>query len=656
MNFFERQAQSRTLSRQLVWLFLLAVTIVVTAVSAVIISLLATFQTDSPQARGLLLPDTVWLADHAGLVTLIVGSVLGVIVMASLYKTSVLSGGGGVVARAAGGARVPTDTTDPQLRRLLNIVEEIAIASGVPMPAVYVLPQETGINAFAAGFNPSNAAIAVTRGSLELLDRAELQGVIAHEFSHIVNGDMRLNIRLMGLLFGLTVVAGIARTVLRLMPRISGRSDDRSSGKSGGALLAVFAVAALVYVIGYIGLFFGRMIQAAVSRKRESLADASAVQFTRDPHGLRDALVKIGASSSGSTLIAADADAVAHMLFAPGMARLFATHPPLEERIRAIDPQFNASEFAQARAELVTRQSQPARDNAATDSAQQSLTRLLNTAVGLEAGALVQQVGQPTPPHIALAQAIRISLPAAVLKAADQGSDALVLMLALALDRRPEVRAPQLRFIAQQLSEPTAQACETWLLITDQLNPLQRQPALLRLLPTLRQLPLAERNSLLRCLNGLLQRGGRVSIEQYSLRKLAQVQLRDVDMITSRPGYSSLAALNNEAGLLLATLAEHGHENSAQALPAFQRGMQHLFPGAPLQYPVPEDWPLHLDRAFNRLDTLTASGKEKLLQAMVHTISHDGKVDAREAELLRATCACLHCPLPPILDAATDGA
>ncbi len=240
------------------------------------------------------------------------------------------------MAEQLGGTRVGADTTDPLKRRLRNVVEEMAIASGVPVPQVYVLEREAGINAFAAGYSPANAAIAVTRGALVNLNRDELQGVIAHEFSHVLNGDMRLSTRLIGLLFGLTVIAMIARTILRLAPRGGG------GRKGGGGILVIFLAALVVLALGWIGLFFGRLIQAAVSRHRESLADASAVQFTRDPQGLRNALVKIGALGAGSRFADADAEEVAHLLFAEGIGRAFATHPPLVERIREIDPQLPA--------------------------------------------------------------------------------------------------------------------------------------------------------------------------------------------------------------------------------------------------------------------------------------------------------------------------
>src|SRR5688572_7472567 len=252
----------------------------------------------------------------AGVITLLV------IGGASLFKTLSLRAGGGVVARSLGGTRIERGTRDPALRRLHNVVEEMTIASGVTMPEVYVLESEDGINAFAAGNTPADAAIAVTRGAITRLNREELQGVIAHEFSHVLNGDMRLNSKLLGWVFGLLVVAIAMRIVVQSVGR--GRGRD----KGGALVLGALAVMA----IGYIGVFVGRILQAAVSRHRERLADASAVQFTRNPQGLVGALLKIAGVKNGSAIQSSGKDEVAHMLFAPGMARLFATHPPLSER------------------------------------------------------------------------------------------------------------------------------------------------------------------------------------------------------------------------------------------------------------------------------------------------------------------------------------
>lgn len=638
MHFFERQAEVRRLSHRLVWMFALAVLVIVLAIDTLLLTVLASFNPGERDYYRLGLPDRDWLSAHPGLVVACTLLVLGVILVASYYKNSLLSAGGSVVARGAGGERVKPDTQDPRQRRLLNVVEEIAIASGVPVPAVYLLPHETGINAFAAGLNPSNAAIAVTRGCLELLDRDELQGVIAHEFSHIVNGDMRLNVRLIGPLFGLTVIASIARAILRAAAR--GRSR-----RSGNGVALIFLVAGAIYLLGYIGLFFGRLIQAAVARKRESLADASAVQFTRNPLGLRGALVKIGASGVGSRMVDADAEEVAHMLFAPGMLRLFATHPPLLERIQALDPRFDASEFARVRAQLAALSVAAAPPVEAQPKAGESLQALLSGAASV--ADIVQRVGRPNEAHIEMARAIRVSLPPDIVRATQRIDEAVGLLFALALDRDSELRAQQLNFIARQLGA-VAERTQAWLEQVDGLNPLQRQPALLRLLPTLRQATLDERRQWLACLNGLLQRGGKTSLEQYALRKLAQVQLRDVDA-ASIPQRATLSAVIGEAALLLAVLAQQGHEDGLIARVAYERGMQVLARSFP-DYRVPQDWPAQLDRAFNRLDRLAPPARALLVDAIVKTVAHDGKLNVREAELLRATCAVLHCPLPFLLD------
>src|SRR6185436_9024360 len=401
MNFFKRQDEARRASRRLVVLFGLAVIAVVASVDLVVFLLM---RQGEAHAHGYMPPLTEWLAVHPRMVAGTTLMVLAVIVLASFYKTMVLGGGGGVVARSLGGSRISADTTDPLQRRLLNVVEEMAIASGVPMPEVYLLEQESGINAFAAGHNASNAAIGVTRGTLTALNRAELQGVVAHEFSHVLNGDMRLNVRLMGLLFGLLVIALIGRTVLRGATRVRG---DRKGG-----VLIVLLIALAVLIIGYVGLLFGRLIQAAVSRSRESLADASAVQFTRDPHGLRGALVKIGASSAGSRVGNPEVEEVAHMLFAPGLSRFFATHPPLLERLKAIDPRFDPKEIDSARARMAAAQVEAPQ---AADA-----MSLIDVAVDLPTAApsmIAALVGNPGTAHMQLAREIRESLPEPVVAA-----------------------------------------------------------------------------------------------------------------------------------------------------------------------------------------------------------------------------------------------
>jgi Zn-dependent protease with chaperone function len=635
MNFFARQDEARRASRRLVVLFGLAVLAVVAAVDFVVFMLL---RQGEARTLGYVPPLADWLAMHPRMVVGTTLAVLAIISIASFYKTMVLGGGGGVVARSLGGVRLSADTTDPLQRRLLNVVEEMAIASGVPMPEVYLLEQESGINAFAAGHNTSNAVIGVTRGALTTLNRSELQGVIAHEFSHILNGDMRLNVRLMGLLFGLLVIALIGRTVLRGATRV--RSD-----RKGGVMIVVL-IAVAVLIIGYIGLFFGRLIQAAVSRSRESLADASAVQFTRDPGGLRGALVKIGASTAGSRVGNPEVEEVAHMLFAPGMRRFFATHPALVDRLKAIDPRFDPKEIDSARARMAAQAAVEVEPPSAAKAAgSKSMIDLPAPAPAMVA----ELVGNPGTKHMQLAREIRESLPEAIVAAGRHPQSARALLLALALDSNPEIRARQKQVIALRLTAEVATGTGALEPHVDALEPEQRIPALLRGFPALRQLTHEERVQLMACLNGMLPRDGDVALHAYVLRKLAQMHMRDDLNPGARASRLTLQAVQHDAQVLFSVLAQHGHSDATGARRAYEAGMHHLFPRERPAYGLASPWAPALDGALSRLDRLAPIAKEQLVEAMVATVTHDQLLTMGEAELLRAVCASMHCPLPPLV-------
>jgi Zn-dependent protease with chaperone function len=635
MNFFQRQDEARRASRRLVVLFGLAVLTVVAAVDFVVFTLL---RQGEARTLGYVPPFTDWLAMHPRMVVGTTLVVLAIISIASFYKTMVLGGGGGVVARSLGGVRISADTTDPLQRRLLNVVEEMAIASGVPMPEVYLLEQESGINAFAAGHNTSNAAIGVTRGALTTLNRSELQGVIAHEFSHILNGDMRLNVRLMGLLFGLLVIALIGRTVLRGATRVRG---DRKGG-----VLIVVLIAVAVLIIGYIGLFFGRLIQAAVSRSRESLADASAVQFTRDPGGLRGALVKIGASTAGSRVGNPEVEEVAHMLFAPGMSRFFATHPALVDRLKAIDPRFDPKEIDGARARMAAQAAVEVEPPSAAKAA--GSKSMIDLPVAGPA-MVAELVGNPGTAHMQLAREIRESLPEAIVAAGRHPQSARALLLALALDSNPETRARQKQVITLRLTAEVAAMTGALEPHVDALEPEQRSPALLRGFPVLHQLTHEERVQLMACLNGMLPREGDVALHAYVLRKLAQMHMRDDLNPGARESRLTLQAVQQDAQVLFSVLAQHGHSDATGARRAYEAGMHHLFPRERPSYGLAGPWAPALDGALSRLDQLVPIAKEQLVEAMVATVTHDQQLTIGEAELLRAVCASMHCPLPPLV-------
>jgi Zn-dependent protease with chaperone function len=640
MDFFGAQAQARRQSRLLSWGFAACVTAVILVLNFVVLTALrigyATGENAEPY-RGSL---TEWALLHPGavfLTTLIVGGFIGA---ASLFRILQLREGGGYVARSVGGVRVERGTPDPKRRQLHNIVEEMALASGVPMPEIYVLEQEEGINAFAAGHTPANAAVAVTRGALQRLNREQLQGVIAHEFSHILNGDMRLSIRLMGLVFGLMAVALVGRTLMRF----SGSDEKRA--------MPVLMLGLGIAVIGQIGFWGGRILQAWISRKRECLADASAVQFTRNPDGLRDALIRAAAFGSKRRYASAAMEEVAHMLFVPGAQAWLATHPPLLERISALDPQVNQGQLDSMirRAQAEWERNQVTAESSDHDS--RNATSTNRSSVPAAAALIAATTGDPQARHLDHAVAVRRALPASLRVDADAPEQAQVLMLALVAFADPTQRDQQLKFIAEQLGQPVADAVQRAATTAIMLPPLLRLPAVLQLFPALRQLSADERLKLAQLLQHLTRMDGRISVFEYALEKLVTrglaMQLRPRDPHGSR----NLAACSRELSVVFAVLARHGARDQEQAHYAYEAGLAPLLPRERPAYNVIESWVPAFDEALERLAELQVAAKQLLIEGLVRTIAHDELLAPEEAELLRAICAVLECPMPPVLPPA----
>lgn len=618
MDFYARQAGARRRTGWLLFAFVVAVTAVVLALDAVILALVG-YEPQRATAFALV--------------------ILSVILLGSLYRTMQLREGGGVVARSLGGVRVDRDSTDPARRRLLNIVEEMAIASGVPMPEVYVLEQETTINAFAAGHTAANAAIAVTQGAVERLTRDELQGVVAHEFSHLLNGDMRLNLQLLGWVFGLFALALIGRTVLRHVSRLR-------RGSSAIGLIGLVAVAALV--LGWLGQLAGRILQAAVSRQRERLADASAVQFTRHPEGLKGALLKTAGPGGGSLLASEAADEVAHMLFAPGTRRLFATHPPLVERLHALDPRFDAGSLPAAIAAALRATEESTRPDADRASAAHAPTPGL-AIIAAAPLAIARQAGQPRTLHVAQAQELRLAMPESLRELAGTGSGARALVLAVLLSHRDAVRERQLERLAKALGPAECIAVEAALPMASGLGPFLRLPALQQLFPALRRLARAERERLLALAEDLTRADACIDVFEYCLTRLLVTALRDELEARTPHGNATLASAAADLQVLFTTVARSGATDERRAREAYEAGMQGLLPRNRPEYAPREDWPLALDAALARLGRLHPFAKEALIEALVRTLADDDQLSVPEAELLRTVCAILHCPLPPLV-------
>ncbi len=638
MDFYSHQRSARRQSRALVWAFLIAVAAVVCAVDLVLFTMLASAEAEQPA-----LSPIDYAIRHPGAAVACTLFVLGVICLSSLFKSLQLRSGGGVVARALGGSRVEQDTRDPKRRRLRNVVEEMAIASGVPVPEIYVLEHESAINAFAAGHSPANAAVSVTQGALDNLNRDQLQGVIAHEFSHVVNGDMRLNVQLMGWLFGLFVVALIGRTILRVAPR---------GGKKGGGALLVAALA--VMILGYVGLLAGRILQAAVSRQRERLADASAVQFTRDPGGLKNALLKIAGLGEGSRLNAPAAEQAAHMLFAPGVKHLFATHPALGDRIRFLDPSFDVRTLKRAAAQVM--QEPPDLDSSFQSEAVVSHLHPgvpIGASVAADPAGIASQVGQLDKVHIAHAHTLRLALPQGLRELAASADHARAMVLALLLSREEAVRNKQLARLATALDPVAVRLIQACAPLIRQLAPMLRLPALLQVFPDLRRLPPRDRLTLCGLADDLINADSRIEVFEFCLARLLETLLQDELQARAPHGRLTLRDSQRELQLLFSTLAHAGATDEDQARRAYEAGFQAFRFATPPDYALDEGWARRLGAALKRLDQLQALEKRPVIEGLVATVAHDSMLNVSEAELLRTVCAILHCPMPPLLPAVT---
>ncbi|HEU5133999.1 MAG TPA: M48 family metallopeptidase [Steroidobacteraceae bacterium] len=636
MDFFARQEAARRTTRWLLAAFLVSVALVVIAVDAVVAFVIASAE------------------PGASPVNAVVGSsvvVLGIICGASLFKTLSLRAGGGTVARSLGGTRIERNTGDVALKRLHNVVEEMAIASGVTMPEVYVLEHEDGINAFAAGNSPADAAIAVTRGAATRLKRDELQGVIAHEFSHILNGDMRLNVRLLGWTFGLLAVAIVARVVLQSSPHSGGRSR-----KDGAGALMLAALAAMV--LGYIGVFFGRLLQAAVSRHRERLADASAVQFTRNPVGLSGALLKIAGASAGSRLVTPEAEEVAHMLFAAGLPRLFATHPPIEERLKALDPGFNASELPALAAQAARdserqRAEDAARPRAQPDAAVAGAYAPLGdrSVRGHAPQNIAALAGTIASENVRYAENARVAIPEGLRDFVDSADHARALMFVVLASKSPDVRAEQRRILETGYGAEFAARVIGMQALADALPPALRLPAVQQLFPALRRLSPPERQKLRDVVAQLANADARIDVFECCLTLLLAANLDDLE---SGPLHGSASLLQEGAAIhkLFAILAAQGTGDETRARRAYEAGISVVLTEHHPAFEQVAQWPRVLGDSLARLASLRPFAKKVLIEGLVRCIAHDQQLSVEEGELLRTVCSVLHCPLPPILSTA----
>jgi Zn-dependent protease with chaperone function len=636
LNFFEAQDRARKNTTWFILLFVLAVAGLVLLTNLLLLGIYWFAQASqfalSPEG----LPSYYSWQDFA-LVTL---GVCLLIFCGSLYKTMSLSGGGAAVAEMLGGRQIAPATSDPLQRRLLNVVEEMAIAAGMPIPRVYLL-DEPGINAFAAGLSPANAVIGITEGALTRLNRDELQGVVAHEFSHITNGDMRLNLRLIGILHGILLIGLIGGWLLRSL-RYSGRSR---SGK-GGSGIAVVAVLGLgLLIIGYTGSFFGNWIKSVVSRQREYLADSSAVQFTRNKDGIANALKKIG-GSAGSHLHTPAAAQYSHAYIAEGLGfflqSFFATHPPLEDRIRRIEPRWDGK-FLQSR---VTARVAPETFGEST-SAVEKLA--LTAAVLTSAEQAISQVGTLNEENIEYVRELIIAMPALLRETAQDAYSARALIYAVlvALQKDKTAAAAAL----QKYADPNMQ--ELCVRLLPELKNLQDQfklPLLELSINALRDLSPNQFVQFKQTVHNIIISDASVNLKEWIVQRLSIQQLDEHFGLRkpARARYKSLDPVKTEVETLLSLIAHVEHDDDDEARAAFAHGAGETAVDG-LKMKSRKDFSLDsLNHALDTLAQLKPLAKPRMLKACVAIILQDGKTTTRGMELVRTISTCLDCPMPPL--------
>jgi len=620
MDFFSEQDQARKRSKWLVLLFCLAVI----SIALSVFFLLSYFSEPSWEL--------FWLTG---------GGTVGVVALASIGRIASLSSGGSVVAESLGGHLISSNTKDPQKRRILNIVEEMAIASGTPVPPVYLM-EEKGINAFAAGYSANNAVIGITRGCAEKLNRDQLQGVVAHEFSHILNGDMRLNIKLTGLIFGIVFLSRIGQILMRVAALSGG---GRRKKDDGTAALLVLGLALLL--LGLVGGFFGSLIRAAVSRQREFLADASAVQFTRNPEGISGALKRIGGFSTGSTLETATASDFSHMFFGSALSSIFATHPPLEQRIRKIEPNWKDS---YPKTDEIVEKIDPKSEKisgfaGATGTSSSSQSKVTPKRVSENFADVF--VG-PTPDNIIQARELLAGIPATLLDLCKEPFGARCVIFAILLDTvDPAMRDQQVSFIQNRLETDTDILTLKIFSLLNSISCFEKFALIEECASPLRELSSRQLEGFSEVVDILIKMDQRVDLFEWSIQKVIFNHLNMEEKAKSHNphGSAGLTANHDRCAQFLGALAHYGGDKK-NAEAAFLKGINLLSPKSQSTIPAIEYCGIDaLEKTLPRLQKMSASAKRTFLSACIATATHDNQISEIEFLILRGLAAAISCPM-----------
>ncbi|MBG80897.1 MAG: hypothetical protein CMJ39_09345 [Phycisphaerae bacterium] len=650
-NFFQRQHHARKRTGLLVLCFCASLVLMTALLYAVVMFIVNMVES---KAGSEVVQVQYWnlkaFGGVAGLVILVVGC-------SSLFKIIQLRSGGRVVAEMLGAKPLNPETRNHKERVAHNVVEEMAIASGTPVPPVYIL-EDRSINAFAAGWSVNDAVVSLNRGTIEKLSRDELQGVVAHEFSHIFNGDMRINIRLIGVIHGLLVLGTTGWILMRFIgPALMG-SGRRSSSKDNGAAigLGIMLFGLVLMICGFVGMFFGRLIQAAISRQREFLADASAVQYTRNPDGIGGALRKIqsiGRMSEGE--VAEKASDISHMFFTKAMNSMFATHPPIAERIARVE----GIPLDQVEQQLLqdrmneSRQSTRSVESASPTALdrQKLAQEVLGTVVmGSMLHESLDKIGTVDEASLNRAREIMQKIPEPLLDAAHSMATARLVVICLILEQSREERELQWKQLNRELSDSECRLARSIETQVDDLDPWARIPLLDLCIPSLAQLSERQYQQFRDLLDRLIRIDGRIDRWEWVVDTILD---RHLEERYHKPGAerrarSKLAIAREAVITVIGTLACAGADDEGMAANSFEAGMKHLDWQASL--PDPSTLGLRsLRGALKQLRAVRFEDRRDFLGACEICILQDGKTTVEEAETLRAIAESIDCPMPVLV-------
>ncbi len=648
-NFFFRQDQARKNIRKLVGIFILAVTLIIAFIYFALQLIYYIYLLTSISPTNRTVADYYSQKANAfsfwdpSLFFLIAGLVTLFIAVASYIKMHQLEKGGSTIAEMLGGRLVPQGSADPLERRFLNVVEEMAIASGASVPLAYILENEKGINAFAAGLTMHDSAIAVTRGALEHLTRDELQGVVAHEFSHILNGDSRLNTQLIAILYGILIIGIIGGSII----------DHHRLTKTS---IFVFSAGIVLAIVGYTGSFMGRVIQCAVSRQKELLADASSVQFTRNSSGLANALKKIGGYALGSLINSSTSKQASHLFISESsidflFPKLLATHPPLSQRIQLLDPQFDGK-YPKTDAKPSSKfASKYIAEYKAYKQGTGSYSDLL---INARPEHVANFVGSFSDAHIDQSKNILTLIPDKLKQELNVSQSAACLIYALLIGCESDYL--DAKFDIMRKSLVPENIIEEVAVIYDKLSELGqdiRLPLVELAVPSLLTLTSAAKRKFLMIIELLIQADHKFTLFEFTVQWMINKLLTEKENISGRISFFSYAQVASEIYILLNALAWAGNTGDFEsAKKAFEATVAKFPEIADKEHDFLKEDDIsykNVGQSLNQLSRSSFKIKEAVINACAYCAFYDKTVTVSEADLLRVVSLALGCPLPPFL-------